>query len=90
MRRSEVQQSRQSYLSEMARKRHNHEEQMLSECTQNIQRIGQREASMHSCIAEADEQSEHEQSMSSKQGLEQLAQMNTDLESLIRNVYAKI
>ena len=45
---------------------------------------------MHSCIAEADEQSEHEKSVSSKQGLEQLAQMNTDLESLIRNVYAKM
>ena len=77
----------------MARKRHSDEEAIYSECTQNIQRIGHREASMHSCIAEVDEKSyeqEQNQSVDSRKGMEELAQMNTDLEQLIRSVYSKI
>jgi|Transcript_26307 hypothetical protein len=60
VRRSQAQNSRHQYLSEMARKRQSSEEAILEECQQNIHRIREREASMHSCIAEADEQSEHE------------------------------
>ena len=52
-------------------------------------RIRDREASMHSCIAEVDEQSYHETN-DSQRGLQMVAQMNTDLESLIRNVFAKM
>ena len=89
LRRSEVQQSRHQYLSEMARKRQSHEEAIVAECQQNIRRIREREASMHSCIAEADEQSEHE-SISSQKGMQMLNQMNVDLEALIRNVFAKM
>ena len=73
----------------MARKRQVHEEAILAECQQNIRRIREREASMHSCIAEADEQSEHETN-DSKLGMQMLAQMNTDLEALIRNVFVKM
>ena len=89
LRRSEQQCSRQQYLSEMARKRQSHEEAILAECQQNIHRIREREASMHSCIAEADERSEHE-TMDSQKGMQMINQMNTDLESLIRNVFAKM
>ena len=39
MRRAEAQHSRQTYLSEMARKRHSHEESIVNQCQQNIQRI---------------------------------------------------
>jgi hypothetical protein len=48
---------------------------------------------MHSCIAEVDEKSyeqEQNQSVDSRKGMEELAQMNTDLEKLIRSVYSKI
>ena len=91
MRRSQMQHARQTYLSEMARKRHEHEEQKVNEYQRNIQRIREREASLHSTIAEVDQQSEQESLFSSGQGgLAMLAQMNGDLEALIRNVYAKI
>ena len=91
MRRSEVQQTRQTYLSEMARKRHQHEESKICEYQQNIQRIREREASLHSTIAEVDQDSEMETTCSQGQnGLAMLAQMNGDLESLIRNVYQKM
>jgi len=53
-------------------------------------RIGEREASLHSTIAEVDQQSEQESLDSGKGGLAMLAQMNGDLEALIRNVYAKM
>ena len=90
VRRAHAQVQRQTYLSEMARKRHSHEEAIVGECQQNIQRIREREASMasaqRSCIAEVDEQSEND----SRKGLEALAQMNVDLEALIRSVYKKI
>ena len=46
---------RHSYLSEMARKRNEHEESKMSEYQQNIQRIREREASIHSTIAEVDQ-----------------------------------
>ena len=91
MRRSQQQHQRQTYLSEMARKRNEHEESKMNEYQQNIQRIREREASIHSTIAEVDQQSEQESNVSTGQGgLAMLAQMNGDLESLIRNVYAKI
>ena len=90
MRRSEAQHSRQTYLSEMARKRHQHEESKMSEYQVNMERIREREASLHSVIAEVDHQSEQESLDSGKNGLAMLAQMNGDLESLIRNVYAKM
>ena len=89
MRRSQHQVARTTYLSQVARARQQHEEARINECQQNIRRITEREASLHSCIAEVDEQSEHE-SMDSKRGLEHLANMNGDLEELIRAVYAKI
>ena len=38
-------------------------------------------------IAEADENSEHEQSVDSRRGMQVVAQMNNDLEALIRSVY---
>ena len=67
----------------MARKRHNHEETIYNECLQNIHRIGDREASMHSCIAEVDEKSENEHqtkrdisissSQNERKGMEELA-----------------
>ena len=41
-------------------------------------------------IAEVDETSEHEQSVDSRRGMQMVAQMNNDLETLIRSVYAKI
>ena len=72
----------------MARKRKDHEESILNEAQQNIQRIRQREVSMtSSCIAEADETSEHEQSVDSRRGMQMLSQMNGELETLIRSVY---
>ena len=89
VRRSQAQHMRHSYLSEMARKRNEHEESKMSEYQSNIQRIREREASIHSTIAEVDQQSEHE-SHNGQAGLAMLAQMNGDLESLIRNVYQKI
>lgn len=73
----------------MARMRKSHEETIVAECQQNIRRIREREASMHSCIAEADEQSEHE-TVNSQKGMHMLNQMNVDLEALIRNVFAKM
>ena len=88
MRRSQQQHQRQTYLSEMARKRNEHEESKMNEYQQNIQRIREREASIHSTIAEVDQQSEHESA--GQNGLAMIAQMNGDLEALIRNVYAKI
>ena len=54
-----------------------------------MKRVREREASLHSCIAEADERSEHE-TVDSQKGMQMLAEMNTDLESLIRNVFAKM
>ena len=88
MRRSQQQHQRQTYLSEMARKRNEHEESKMNEYQQNIQRIREREASIHSTIAEVDAQSEQESV--GQNGLAMIAQMNGDLEALIRNVYAKI
>ena len=79
LQRSQQQLNRHQYLSEMARKRQNHEEAMLAEHQQNIKRVREREASRHSCIAEADERSEHE-SINSQQAMHMLNQMNTDLE----------
>ena len=62
----------------------------MNEYQVNMERIREREASMHSVIAEVDQQSEHESLDSGRNGLAMLAQMNGDLESLIRNVYARI
>ena len=81
--------ARHSYLSELARKRKEHEESIVSECQANIKRIRERESSLNSMIAEVDEKSEHESNTSQK-GLQMLAQMNGDLESLIRKVYQTI
>ena len=73
----------------MARKRHEHEESKVAECQQNIKRI---EASQgrQSLIVEADENSERDESSDSRKGMEMLAQVNGDLEQLIRSVYAKL
>ena len=91
MRRSQAQHQRHTYLSEMARKRNEHEESKMNEYQQNIQRIREREASIHSTIAEVDQQSEQESvEPAGKRGLAMVAKMNGDLEALIRNVYAKI
>ncbi len=84
--RETAQAARHNYLSELARKRQAYEESILNGGQASIKRIREREVSMNSMIAEADERSEHE-SNCSKRGLEQLAQMNTDLETLIRTVY---
>ena len=63
----------------------------MNEYQQNIQRIREREASIHSTIAEVDQQSEQESvEPAGKRGLAMIAKMNGDLEALIRNVYAKI
>ena len=90
MQRAQHQHVRQTYLSEMARKRAVHEESKVQEYQQNIRQIRDREASLQSQIAEVDENSEHESLQESTKGLEQLAQMNGELEQLIRNVYAKM
>ena len=60
--------SRHNYLSELARKRKEHEESILSDCQNNIKRIRERESSLaaESTIAEADERSEHESNCSKK------------------------
>ena len=72
----------------MARKRQDHEESIVNQAQQNIQRIRQRDVSVtSSCIAEADETSEHEQSVDSRRGMQMAAQMNSELETLIRSVY---
>ena len=73
----------------MARKRLEHEEARVNECQQNIQRVRERQASLASVVAEVDTESEHE-SVSSVQGMQALANMNSELEALIRSVYAKI
>jgi len=91
MRRQQKQATRHAYLSQMARKRQQHEEAIVLETQQNIRRIREREASRASMIAEVDETSERDTSVSSRaSGLEFLSQMNGDLEQLIRKVYAKI
>merc|ERR1712060_578747 len=107
MRRSQKQHVRQTYLSQMADKRHKHlkqvylsqmarvrqghEEAIVLETQQNIRRIREREASRQSMVAEVDETSERDASTASRaSGMEFLAQMNGDLEQLIRNVYAKM
>ena len=75
----------------MARKRQEHEESIQEECFKNIKRIREREASLATTKAAHDTQSQAEQeSQNAEEGFQQLAQMNLDLEQLIRNVYAKI
>ena len=74
-------------MSQLARKRKEHEESIVNECQANIRRIRERESSLKSTIAEVDERSERAESNSSRKGLEMLSQMNGDLEILIRKVY---
>ena len=90
MRHAQKQAVRHAYLSQMARKRQSHEESITLEIQSNIRRIREREASRSSMIAEASETSERDTSTQSRTGMEFLADMNGDLEQLIRKVYAKI
>ena len=90
IRRAETQKNRQAYLSEMARKRQEHEESIQNECLQNIKRIREREVSLQAAISEASHRAENAEATDNQDGLQSLAQMNIDLEQLIRNVYAKM